>query len=1325
MDRSSGRDISRREFLRQAAAGAVAAAGAGTGVGWGADGSPDRRDPINLQTQSAAQLPDGVKAVWDLSRAYQEATPTRARACINGLWQWQPAKGSADRVPDGSWGYFKVPGCWPGITDDMQKDCQTVFAHPEWQKEDLGETTGAWYQREITIPDGWAGRRIALYSEYLNSYAVVFIDGKKVGELRFPAGELDLTSVCQPGSKHVLSMLVLSMPLKAVMLSYSDTASAREVRGSVERRGLCGDVYLVSTPASARIGDVKVDTSVQKGAIVVAAGLQGLAADEKYVLRAEITDSGRRVHTMTSEPFRTGDLKDGRFAFAEQWKPDKLWDLHTPQNTYQLSLTLLDTEGKAADTALPVRFGFSEFWIDGRDFYLNGTRLFLSSVPLDNAGIGAMVSTYEAARESLSRLKGIGINFVYGHNYGCEPGSHLTFEEILRAADDVGMLVALSQPHFGHYEWKDPDADQSNGYARHAEFYVHVAGNHPSVVAYSMSHNATGYSEDMNPDLIDGVNVPRGQWGERNARFALRAEAIVAAMDPVRIVYHHSSGNLSSMHTVNFYPNFVPAQELSDWLEHWATVGVKPFFTVEYAAPMTWDWTMYRGWYKGERTFGSAVVPWEFCQAEWSAQFLGDRAYRIIEAEKTNLRWEAKQFREGKLWHRWDYPNQVGTKVFDDQHTIIGMYTTDNWRAYRTWGMSANSPWDHAFFWRLREGVTRKRRELPVDWESLQRPGLSPDYIDGQYERVDMAFEMSDWEPTADAQALLRNNMPLLAYIAGKPARFTSKDHNFRAGEAIEKQLVIINNSRETVNCDWEWSVSLPQPISGRGKVAVPTGDQARVAVSFALPPAGPAAYELTATVRFSTGETQTDSFAIHAMPRVGRIRPGGGIALFDPGGETGRLLESMGLRCQPVGAAADLSPYQILVIGKGALRANGPGPDLRRVRDGLKVVVFEQTSEALEKRLGFRVTEYGLRQVFPRVPDHPILTGIDPENLRDWCGEATLLPPRLKYETNDETFNGSPTVKWCDIDVTRAWRCGCRGSVASVLIEKPARGSFLPILDGGFSLQYSPLMEYREGKGMILFCQVDVTGRTESDPAAETLARNILEYAAAWKPRAQRKALYIGDAAGRRYFEAAGLPIASYDGGGLSADHVLVVGPGGGRQLASKAASIGSWLKSGGNLLAIGLDEASANAFLPARVSMRKEEHICAFFEPFGTDSLLAGASPADTMNRDPRELSLVSGGASAVGNGVLAKGEQANIVFCQLVPWEFDFGKQMNLKRTYRRASFLMALLLGNMGVASSAPVLSRFGESVTPGEKRWLEGLYLDQPEEWDDPYRFFRW
>src|SRR5207249_4441902 len=101
----------------------------------------------------------------------------------------------------------------------------------------------------------------------------------------------------------------------------------------------------------------------------------------------------------------------------------------------------------------------------GRTCSPTAPRLFRSAVPLDNAQVGAVLATYDAARESLERLKSIGINFVYTHNYGCEPGSHLSFEEVLRAADDVGMLVALSQPHFSHYDWKSPDADQTNGYA--------------------------------------------------------------------------------------------------------------------------------------------------------------------------------------------------------------------------------------------------------------------------------------------------------------------------------------------------------------------------------------------------------------------------------------------------------------------------------------------------------------------------------------------------------------------------------------------------------------------------------------------------------------------------------------------------------------------------------------------------------------------------------------------------------------------------------------------------------------------------------------------
>ena len=1280
--------------------------------------------PAFADEPSAVALPSGVKAVWDLKSAERETTATRERICINGLWRWQPAQADADRPPADNWGYFKVPGCWPGISDYQQKDCQTLFAHPSWKGQSLGGLTSAWYEREITVPREWTDRRIELSLEYLNSFAAVYVDGKKAGEVHFPGGNVEVTGLCRPGEKQVLSLLVIAMPLKGVMLSYKDTNSARQVKGEVSRRGLCGDVLLLGMPGGPRVTDTKVDTSVRRWEITFEAALAGVKAGGRYLLQARVTKAGKTVREFTSPAFKASELKDGRFAFTQHWQPNQLWDTVTPQNTYDVALSLVDADGKLLDAATPVRFGFREFWIDGRDFYLNGTRIFLSAVPLDNAGIGAAWASYAAARESLERLKSFGINFVYTHNYGCEPGSHLSFAEMLRAADDVGMLVAMSQPHFSHYDWKQPDADRTNGYARHAEFYVRQSQNHPSVIAYSMSHNATGYEEDMNPDMIDGTSRPGDQWSRNNVKLAMRAEAIVKRFDPGRIVYHHSSGNLGAMHSTNFYPNFAPVQELDDWFEHWSTTGVKPMFMCEYGAPFSWDWGMYRGWYQGKREWGSAKVPWDFCLAEWNAQFFGDRAYQISDAEKANLRWEAKQWAAGNTWFRWGYPVSFGSPVLTECFPVYAMYLADNWRAYRTWEVSAISPWEHELYWTLRPGVDRGRKDLTVDWDHLQRPGFSADFLDQRYERFDMAYERSDWIPTVAAQALLRNNMPLLAYIAGRSGSFTSKDHVFSPGETVEKQMIVINNSRRTVSCDCQWSLGLPEAVAGHQEVSVETGQQKQIPLKFQLPDAlPPGKYELSAKMKFGDGSVQEDSFRIDVVPRAQQPQVAAKIAVFDTKGETSKLLSALGVHFQAVGPDDDLSAFDTLIVGKSCLTVDGPAPSIARVRDGLRVVLFEQAAAVLEQRFGFRVAEYGLREVFPRVPDHPLLTGLGVDDLHDWRGAATLSAPRLTYQ--GEPMRG-PTVSWCGFTVPRLWRCGNKGNVASVLIEKPARGDFLPVVDGGFSLQFSPLLEYREGRGMILFCQLDVTGRSGSDPAAATLVGNILRYVSTWKPAPRRHAAYAGDPAGQKHLESLGIAARPYDGGELQPDEVLIVGRGAGRKLAASSEAIAAWLKAGGHLVAIGLDPSDVATLPLLSVTLHQHEHIAAYFVPPAANSLLAGVGPADVHNRDPRKLPLVVDGATILGDGVLAQNDKANVVICQLAPWDFT-GTQQNLKKTFRHTSFLASRILANAGVAGPTPLIDRFHAPLAAKspEQRWLDGLYVDQPVEWDDPYRHFRW
>ena len=1250
--------------------------------------------------QVAVELPAGVRAVWDLDRAWRETTSTRERVCLNGLWRWQPAAGPVETVPHDGWGYHKVPGPWPGLGFYMYRESQRCYTHPAWAETRLADVDMAWYQREFTVPADWGGRRVTLYAEYLNSLAVVYVDGEKVGEIAFPAGELDLTPIMRLGRTHVLSLLVAALPLNEQLVSYAAAEAAQRSRSRVERRGLCGDVFLCSTPPGPRLTDLKIETSVREHRITCRVRCAGLG-EGPYALRAQVMDGEREVLAFDNQIVRGSEQSEAPLTCGASWPDPRLWDLHTPQNQYELKLSLLNERGAVLDELPPARFGFREFWIEGRDFMLNGTRLYCFAVPLDNAQMATASVTYQGARETMLRLKRLGVNLVYTHNYGCEPGAHLSFAEILRAADDVGMLVSLSQPHASAYKWDTPDADAANGYADLAAFYVRVAQNHPAVVMYALNHNMMGYAQDMNPDLMDGRHDNLGRLGERNdgnARLAKRTEDIVRRLDGTRPIYHHSSGNCGQLYTSNCYLNFVPIQERSDWLETWAKQGVKPVFLCEYGVPLGMSWTMHRGWYKGERSFTNGRIEHEFCSAEWGAQFRGDAAFNLTDKERENLRFEARKWREGGTWYRWDYPFEMHESEFDAPNMldVQAMYIGDNWPAFRTWGLSAFNLWSHRQLWHKRPGFTPRPVTFDVDWDGLQRPGFSPDFLETQYEGIEVAYGYEDWEATPAAKAFVRLNQPLLAYLAGKPSRFTSKDHVFVPGERVEKQAIVINNSRETVTCRCQWSLALPEPLTGSQDVTVETGDQARMTIGLRLPDNTPAGtYVLSLTATFGTGEVQTDRLDLTVMPANAAPRVSGRIAVLDPPGDTRNLLAALDLEFDEVSAEADLAGYDVLIIGRGALTPDGPGPDLSRVREGLKVLVFEQEREVLEQRLGFRVQEYGLRQVFPRVADHPALAGLSADHLREWRGQATLVPPRLEYQFDPHE---SPIITWCGIRVTRPWRCGTQGNVASVVIEKPARGDFLPLVDGGYGLEYSPLLEYHEGRGLVLFCQMDVTGRTEPEPAARRLLNNLLRYVSDYIPTPERRVVYAGAPAGREHLTLAGLSPVEAAVEDLGPANVLVVTPGGAEALAERKMALGQWLAQGGRMLAVGLDGDALSALLPEPVTTQEAEHIACTFAPPPSASPFTGVSPAEASLREPRQLPLVTAGAAPLGDGILATANEGRVVLCQVAPWDFPYAERFNLKRTYRRTSCLLTRLLGNLGARAQTPLLERFARPVS---------------------------
>ena len=779
-------------------------------------------------------------------------------------------------------------------------------------------------------------------------------------------------------------------------------------------------------------------------------------------------------------------LQAGRWSFSSAWADAKRWDLDTPENTYRVVVRLYDDQSRLLDESLPIRFGFREFWIDGRDFYLNGTPVHLRVLHTENVTSQADRGSLEGCRNTCRGLKEYGFNAAITSAYDFAPGTAGYLDAFFEAADETGVLTAFTLPHIKDFAYGLDDPKQQARYKARAEWLIRRAQNHPSIVFYTMNHNSTGYYGDQNPLKIDGKYDPAeagalASWNTNNRRQAKIAVQIAERLDPSRVVYNHQSGNLGSMHTVNIYLNWAPPQERSDWLEHWATEGVKPVFFVEWGLPHISSWSSYRGpdfiW-----TTPALQQVWD---SEFAAPYVGQSAYEMTSVKVKSMAHEEELWASGQPF-AWSNLNRYLSQQADNYREIQALFASDNWRSHRTWGISAMLPWDQAGLWEwARQLETQENRAA---YDNLKRPGIVPDVLPPGSQLIYRRIA-GEFEPTVLGEAFLRWNQPLIGYIGGGPARVTEKGHNFVPGETVEKQLVILNDSRRRVICRYRWHVE-PSETPSTGEVLVEPGTKQLVPVRFPMPAAqtgrqGASDCAIVASFDFGDGNVQSDTFALDAVQPVTDRPQQSNIAVFDPKGLTVALLEKLGVGFKQIDAAADLSPCDVLVLGREAVSPKGRLPDLARVKDGLKVLVFEQTAEAPVRSVG--VPDQRARDA-QSIRPHPLASGLGGTRPAA-CGTTGAVPPRSHHPTWTSRKRRRTTRpgSGASFENTRVWRCGNHGNVASVLIEKPSRGSFLPLLDCGFDLQYCPLLEYREGLGRILFCQLDVTGRTVDGSGGRT----------------------------------------------------------------------------------------------------------------------------------------------------------------------------------------------------------------------------------------------
>jgi hypothetical protein len=1264
-------------------------------------------------TKTDAPLPDGVGDPWAAAEAWQVETGTQGRLCLNGLWAFRPVlePAAAQAIPavGDCWGWFKVPGIWPAASWSAGESAQVVLLSP-WLAEgfDSNQVDQAWQKRSFSAPAAWAGRRLWLEFTMLQTHAAVYVDGQRQGEVWFPGGRLEVTGALRPGTTKEVAILVTARPLEADAQAFMAPDRVVKSKAGVKLKGITGDLFLVSAPAADAVRDVCLTPAVQDGSLGIEVGVEA-PRSARYRLAAEISRDGVVLQRFASGPLT---VAAGRVGFRAPWAEAPQWDTDRPGVLLTAAVTLLDEAGVALDRAEPVRFGFREIRIAGRDLLLNGTPIHLRALHNSSSNGAADQASREGAREMLRRMRQYGFNFLIQGNYDVAPGEVGYLDGLLEACDEAGMLLSVSLPHAKDYGWKLDEPAQAARYRALCEWIIRRVQNHPSVIMYAMNHNATGYYGDQNPLKMDGIYDPdaltdsldyKGDRGRSRRRLQARlAEGLARGLDPTRPIYHHQSGNLGDMHTVNIYLNWAPPQERSDWLAHWGTAGRKPMFFVEWGLPHISSWSSYRGPEFIWRCLAlqSVWVP------EFAAAYLGPEAYEISPGLRQVLDYEEELWAKGQPFYWSQLAGRLGAE--DTRHTqVMALFAADNWRSHRAWGVSAMLPWDQEHLWQRREPTPS--RALPERYRNLQRPGIVPDFATANGQYIHDGGDASHFAATTLGACFQRWNQPLCAFIGGRTdghregaptedseRRFTEKRHTVLPGETVRKSLVILNDTRRPRSCAYRWRLAVPGGAAGQGRATVEPGG--RLFVPMAVPiaaatAAGPAV--LTAEFDFGAGESQRDEFCLDVLPSAPPPGPARPVWLLDPAGTTTAYLDRLGVRSQPCSAAGEgVRPGDVVVVGEGALSspelATAAVPVLARAVEGVRVLVLAQGAEVLAQRLGFRVNVHGLRQLFRRTPAHPVLAAFTDADFTNWAGSAATVPPYLELPAVEEH---DPQWTWCGFRNTRVWRCGTLGSVASVLIEKPSRGDWLPLLDGGFDLQYAPLLETTVGRGRIVFCQVDAVRRSEPEPVADRLLTRLLTYLETAPARTTRPVLYRGDERGRAVLAALGVSFAPCPDQVRTPGALLVAGPG---STPPKGAL--EVVGAGGALLCLGLNAAELAAWLPdgpAAVAAKVEAQR--LDDPL--PEVFAGLSDAELQWRT-RPLIGTLQGAGHPALRVIPLG-QGTVVLCQAAPWDFDAAAKPYLRTTARRTEFMVARLLANLGAAFSNPVAANLAAPTVVSE------------------------
>lgn len=403
----------------------------------------------------------------------------------------------------------------PGTTDEGGKGIKNNAQYVDRLSRKYEYCGPAWYQREVVIPDDWAGRKVLLELERCHWETTVYVDGELVGiDERLSTPNRFLLSDALTSGTHTLTVCVDNR-LKYPMDQWAHGTTEYT---QTNWNGIVGDILLISSPADG-IESQQIYPDIDARSARVSVRLRGESGSGE--IGFTVKDPDGKVIARTSRQFSMPADSLGMAVEIPLGRKIRLWDEFNP-DLYTLTADVITSDGTVQES-LTERFGMRKVEqgihhvrVNGIDRHLRGV-LDCCVFPLT----GYPSTDPTDWKRIFSTIRDYGFNHVRFHSW-CPP------EAAFVAADELGLYLQVELPMWIKDVGQHPsrrDFFEKEMYAILDEY-----GNHPSFVLYCNGNENEGDFAVLEDLIVKGkAHDSRHLYSASTARTHVKADQFYAS----------------------------------------------------------------------------------------------------------------------------------------------------------------------------------------------------------------------------------------------------------------------------------------------------------------------------------------------------------------------------------------------------------------------------------------------------------------------------------------------------------------------------------------------------------------------------------------------------------------------------------------------------------------------------------------------------------------------------------------------------------------------------------------------------------------------------